>query len=105
MERKYLKDLIWISRQVPGAHTIILYAKGCYVQDGGKRTGESFLRAGIRQDNASVKCATTFSDTIWKESANQEIYDWYKCGKSWIIDLTSATSHVGLTSSACKVWK
>jgi hypothetical protein len=26
-------------------------------------------------------------------------------GKSWIIDLTSAASHVGLTSSACKVWK
>jgi hypothetical protein len=28
-----------------------------------------------------------------------------ECGKSWIIDLTSAASHVGLTSSACKVWK
>jgi hypothetical protein len=28
-----------------------------------------------------------------------------QCGKSWIINLTSATSHVGLTSSACKVWK
>jgi hypothetical protein len=28
-----------------------------------------------------------------------------ECGKSWIIDFTSATSHVGLTSSACKVWK
>jgi hypothetical protein len=27
-----------------------------------------------------------------------------ECGKSWIIDL-SAASHVGLTSSACKVWK
>jgi hypothetical protein len=26
-----------------------------------------------------------------------------ECGKSWIIDLTSAVSHVGLTSSACKV--
>jgi hypothetical protein len=26
-----------------------------------------------------------------------------ECGKSWIIDLTSAASHVGLTSSACKV--
>jgi hypothetical protein len=26
-----------------------------------------------------------------------------ECGKSWIIDLASATSHVGLTSSACKV--
>jgi hypothetical protein len=26
-------------------------------------------------------------------------------GKSWILDLTSATSNVGLTSSACKVWK
>jgi hypothetical protein len=24
-------------------------------------------------------------------------------GKSWIIDFTSAASHVGLTSSACKV--
>jgi hypothetical protein len=44
------------------------------VQNGGKRTGESFLRAGIRQDNVSVKCATTFSDTLWKESANQEVY-------------------------------
>jgi hypothetical protein len=31
--------------------------------------------------------------------------DWYKCGKSWIIDLTFATLHVGLTSNACKVWK
>jgi hypothetical protein len=28
-----------------------------------------------------------------------------ECGKSWIIDLTSTASHVGLTSSACKVWK
>jgi hypothetical protein len=28
-----------------------------------------------------------------------------ECGKSWIIDLTSAKSHVWLTSSACKVWK
>jgi hypothetical protein len=72
-----------------GAHTIILYAEGCYVQNGGKRTGESFLRAGIRQGNVSVKCATTFSDTLWKESVNQEVfYDWYKCWKSWIIDLT-----------------
>jgi hypothetical protein len=26
-----------------------------------------------------------------------------RCGKSWIIDLTSAASHVGLISSACKV--
>jgi hypothetical protein len=57
----------------PGAHTIILYAKGCYVQNGGKRTVESFLPAGIRQDNVSVKCATTFSDTLWEESANQEV--------------------------------
>jgi hypothetical protein len=31
--------------------------------------GESFLHAGIRQDNISVKCATTFSDTLWKETA------------------------------------
>jgi hypothetical protein len=28
-----------------------------------------------------------------------------ECGKSWIIDLTYAALHVGLTSSACKVWK
>jgi hypothetical protein len=28
-----------------------------------------------------------------------------QCGKSWIMDLTSVASHVGLTSSACKVWK
>jgi hypothetical protein len=28
-----------------------------------------------------------------------------QCGKSWIINLTSAASHVGLTSSACKVLK
>jgi hypothetical protein len=35
----------------------------------------------------------------------KSIYDWCKCGKSWIIDLTSATSLVGLTSSDCKVWK
>jgi hypothetical protein len=58
----------------PGAHTIILCAKGCYVQNGGKCTGESFLHAGIRQDNISVKCAMTFMDTLWKESANQEVY-------------------------------
>jgi hypothetical protein len=32
---------------------------------------------GIRYDNVSVKCATTFSDTLWKESANREVYDWY----------------------------
>jgi hypothetical protein len=43
-------------RQVPGAHAIILSAKG-----------------GVQ------------------------------CGKSWIINLTSAASHMGLTSSACKV--
>jgi hypothetical protein len=29
--------------------------------------------AGIRQD-ISVKCAATFSDTLWKESAKQEVY-------------------------------
>jgi hypothetical protein len=58
----------------PRAHAIILSAKGSYVPNGGKHTGESFLRAGIRQDNVSVKCATTFSDTLWKESANQEVY-------------------------------
>jgi hypothetical protein len=28
-----------------------------------------------------------------------------ECRKSWIFDFTSAASHVGLTSSACKVWK
>jgi hypothetical protein len=28
-----------------------------------------------------------------------------ECGKSWIIDLTSAASPMVLTSSACKVWK
>jgi hypothetical protein len=44
------------------------------VQNGGKRTGESFLRPGIRQDNVIVKCATTFSDTTWEESANQDVY-------------------------------
>jgi hypothetical protein len=43
MESKYFKILIWISGQVPGANTIILYAKKCYVQNGGKRTGETFL--------------------------------------------------------------
>jgi hypothetical protein len=64
---------------VPGAHTTILYAKGCYVQNGGKRTGESFLRAGIHQDNVSVKCA--FSDTLQKESANQEVY--LRLAKVW----------------------
>jgi hypothetical protein len=71
---------------------------GCYDENGGKRTGENFLHAGICQDNISVKCATTFSDTLWKESANQEVYlHWYKCEKSWIIDLTSTASDVGLT--------
>jgi hypothetical protein len=34
---------------------------------------EKAFCAGIRQD-VSVKCATTFSDTLWKESANQEVY-------------------------------
>jgi hypothetical protein len=28
-----------------------------------------------------------------------------ECRKSRIVDLTSAASHVGLTSRACKVWK
>jgi hypothetical protein len=59
MERKSLKVLIWIFLQVPGAHTVIMDAKGCCVQNGGKRTGESFLGAGIRQD-VSVKCEKTF---------------------------------------------
>jgi hypothetical protein len=53
----------------PGAQATILSAKGSYVQNGGKGTGESFLRAGIRQDTVSVKCVMTFSDTLWKESA------------------------------------
>jgi hypothetical protein len=35
---------------------------------------EKAFCAGIRQGNVSVKCATTFSDTLWKESANQEVY-------------------------------
>jgi hypothetical protein len=40
-------------------------------------TQEKAFCTGIRQDNVSVKYATTFSDTLWKESANQEvIYDW-----------------------------
>jgi hypothetical protein len=69
MERKSLKssDL----NLPPGVRCacIIVSAKGSCVQNGGKRTGESFLRAGIRQDNVSVKCATTFPDTLWKESA------------------------------------
>jgi hypothetical protein len=104
MERKSLKVLICISCQVPGSHTIILYAKGFYVQNGGNNTVESFLRAGFRQDNVSVDCAMTF----WTRYGNNPptrkfIYDWYTCGKSWIIDLTSATSHMGLTPSACKV--
>jgi hypothetical protein len=51
-----------------------LSAKGSCVQNGGKRSGESFLRALIRQDNVTVKCAMTFSDALWKESANQEVY-------------------------------
>jgi hypothetical protein len=33
---------------------------------------EKTFYAGIRQGNVSVKCAATFSDTLWKESANQE---------------------------------
>jgi hypothetical protein len=35
---------------------------------------EKAFCVGIRQDNVSVKCATTFSDTLWNESANQEVY-------------------------------
>jgi hypothetical protein len=73
MERKFLKILIWISHHVPGVHTIFLSAKGSCVQNGGKRTGKSLLRAGIRHD-VSVKCATIFSDTLWKESTNQKVY-------------------------------
>jgi hypothetical protein len=34
---------------------------------------EKAFCAGIRQDNVSVKCAMIFSDTLWKESANQEV--------------------------------
>jgi hypothetical protein len=73
MKRKTLKVLIRISRQVPSAHTIILSAKGSCVQNGDKRTRENFLRAGNRQD-VNVKCATIFSDTLWKEFANQKVY-------------------------------
>jgi hypothetical protein len=75
-------------------HTIILYAKGCYVQNGGKCTGESFLHAGIRQD-VSVRCEMTSSDTLWIESAKQEVY--------LRLVQVCAMSHVGLTLSACKV--
>jgi hypothetical protein len=106
MERKSLKVLIWISRQVPGGHKIILSSEGTCVQNGGKRTGESFLRAGIRQDKVSVKCATTISDTLWKDSASQEVY--LRLVQVWEeLDyrFDTAASHVGLTSSACKVWK
>jgi hypothetical protein len=34
MERKSLKVLIWISRQVPAAHAVILSATGSYVECG-----------------------------------------------------------------------
>jgi hypothetical protein len=47
----------------PGAHAIILSAKGSCVTNGGKHTGESFLRAGIRHD-VSVKCATNFGHVM-----------------------------------------
>jgi hypothetical protein len=65
---------------------------------------EKAFCAGIRQDNVTVKCATTFSDTLWKESANQEVYlrlvqVWEELDYRFDI----AASHVGLTSSACKV--
>jgi hypothetical protein len=59
---------------LPSVYAIILSAKGSYVQNGSKHAGEIFLHAGICQDNVSVKCAMTFSDTLWKESANQEVY-------------------------------
>jgi hypothetical protein len=63
---------------------------------------EKAFCAGIRQDNVSAKCATTFSDTSWKESVNQEVY--LRLVQVWEeLDLTSAAPHVGLTSSACKV--
>jgi hypothetical protein len=65
---------------------------------------EKAFCAGIRQDNVSVKCATTFSDTSRKESVNQEVY--LRLVQVWEeLDLISAASHVGLTSSACSVWK
>jgi hypothetical protein len=35
---------------------------------------EKAFCAGILQGNVNVKCATTFSGTLWKESANQEVY-------------------------------
>jgi hypothetical protein len=59
---------------------------------------EKAFCAGIRQDNVSVKRATIFPNTLWKESANQKIY--LRLVQVWeelIIDFTSATSHVELT--------
>jgi hypothetical protein len=51
----------------------------------------------------SVKCATTFSDTLWKESTNQEVYlRLVKLLEELDYRFDTATSHVGLTSSACK---
>jgi hypothetical protein len=136
----------------PGAHSVILSAKGIYVQNSGKRPGESFLRAGIRQDNVNVKCYI-FGHVTERIRLDRPLLRWPprspdltpcdfflwgyvkdvlfvpplptyiddlkrriteavaavaltccdECGKSWIIDFTSAASHVGLTSSACKV--
>jgi hypothetical protein len=85
---------------------MILYAKG---------RGVMFKMAASAQEKAF--CVLEFAKTTSVSSVQRHfrtrygknpptgksIYDWYKCGKSWIIDLASATSHVGLTSSACKV--
>jgi hypothetical protein len=35
---------------------------------------EKAFCARIHQDSVSAKCAMTFSDTVWKESVNQEVY-------------------------------
>jgi hypothetical protein len=48
----------------------------------------------------------TFSDMLWKKSANQELHLWLvQVWEELDYRLDTATSHVGLTSSACKVWK
>jgi hypothetical protein len=65
---------------------------------------EKAFCSGIREGNVSVKCATTFSDTLWKESGNQEVclllvLVWEELDYRF----DTAASHVGLTSSACKV--
>jgi hypothetical protein len=60
----------------PGAQAIILSAKGSRVRNGDKRTGESFPRAGIHQDNVSVKCNDIFGHVMERIGLDLPLQRW-----------------------------